>query len=210
LADVRADEVIWLAGSTFPPEEELLIEVFQRLTGDYPQLRLLLVPRHPERFAEVAGLLARADVAFVRRSALAVGRGCRERVLLVDSMGELSAWWGLAQIGFVGGSLGKRGGQNMIEPAGCGVAVCFGPRTENFRDIVQLLLEADAARVVHDATELEGFVRHCLDDPLAAARLGQRARSLVGQNLGAAARTVDRLLPLLPARAEPARRRMSG
>src|SRR4029079_17389086 len=80
-------------------------------------------------------------------------------VLLVDTIGELGAWWGVATIGFVGGSLGSRGGQNMLEPAAYGVPTCFGPNTWNFRDIVAQLLEADGATVVHDAGELGEIVQ---------------------------------------------------
>ena len=85
------------------------------------------------------------------------------RVLLVDTVGELGAWWGTRQIAFVGGSFGDRGGQNMIEPAAYGAAVSFGPNTRNFRDIVAALIAADAAVVVQDAEQLEAFVRRCLD-----------------------------------------------
>ena len=124
----RSDDVIWLAGSTFPPEEQLLISVFQRLADAYPACDCFLVPRHPERFDEVADLLRHAGQSYVRRSQAPAAATASARVLLIDSVGELSAWWGLAQIGFVGGSLGKRGGQNMIEPAGYGVSICFGPQ----------------------------------------------------------------------------------
>ena len=94
------------------------------------------------------------------------------RVLLVDAVGELGAWWGTAPIAFVGGSFGPRGGQNMIEPAAYGAAVSFGPNTWNFRDIVAALLAAEAAVVVRSAAELEAFVRRCLDEPAWAATLG--------------------------------------
>jgi 3-deoxy-D-manno-octulosonic-acid transferase len=198
LAGVQNSDRIWLAGSTCPPEEQLVISVFGRLAQDFPHLRLFLVPRHPERFDEVAEILEQSGVPFDRRSQLPLSPGTPPaRVLLVDSVGELVSWWGLAQIGFVGGSFGKRGGQNMIEPAGLGVTVCFGPRTENFRDVVQAMIQSQAATVVADANQLERFVRDCLDDPVAAGRQGQRARALVQKNLGAVGRTAERLLLLL-------------
>ena len=125
------------------------------------------------------------------------------RVLLVDLVGELGAWWGTAAIGFVGGSLSRRGGQNMIEPAAYGVAVSFGPNTRNFRDVVAALVARDAAVVVRDGDELTAFVETCLRDPDFAAGLGRRAQTLVGEQLGATVRTVDLLEPLLPA-ARPA------
>jgi 3-deoxy-D-manno-octulosonic-acid transferase len=109
--------------------------------------------------------------------------------LLVDTVGELGAWWGTAIIAFVGGSFGDRGGQNMIEPAAYGAAVSFGANTRNFRDIVALLLKAEAAIVVRDAHELEVFVRRCLEDPTYATSLGGRAQQLVRSQLGATAKT---------------------
>jgi 3-deoxy-D-manno-octulosonic-acid transferase len=115
---------------------------------------------------------------------------------LVDTVGELGAWWGAAAIGFVGGSFGSRGGQNMLEPAAYGVATCFGPNTWNFRDIVAQLLAAGGAEVVRDAAEFEAFVRRALENPAAARELGQRARRLVLSQQGATRRTVDLLTEL--------------
>jgi 3-deoxy-D-manno-octulosonic-acid transferase len=112
------------------------------------------------------------------------------RILLVDAVGELGAWWGTAQIAFVGGSLGQRGGQNMIEPSAYGAAVAFGPNTWNFRDVVTQLLAADAAVVVKDGTELTAFVRRCLGEGEWAAAMGRRARDLVLSQQGAADRTI--------------------
>ena len=111
------------------------------------------------------------------------------RVLLVDVVGELGAWWGTAQIAFVGGSLGSRGGQNMIEPAAYGAAVSFGPNTWNFRDIVAMMLAHDAAIVVENGEQFIAFVRSCLEQPEFAAALGKRAKTLVLSQLGATERT---------------------
>jgi 3-deoxy-D-manno-octulosonic-acid transferase len=118
-------------------------------------------------------------------------------ILLVDAVGELGAWWGVATIGFVGGSLGRRGGQNMIEPAAYGCAVSFGPNTRNFRDIVENLLAHQAAIVVSDGAELTRFVESCLMTPDEAAALGRRARAFVATQLGATNRTVDLLETML-------------
>ncbi len=126
----------------------------------------------------------------------------RPKVLLIDTIGELGAWWGMAQIAYVGGSMGSRGGQNMIEPAAYGAAVAFGPNTWNFRDIVQMLLGADAAVVVADGRELTKFVRLCLEEPSRADELGEAARALVAGQLGATARTIDLVEPLLPSRTQ--------
>ncbi|MDO4575783.1 MAG: 3-deoxy-D-manno-octulosonic acid transferase [Planctomycetia bacterium] len=182
---------VFLAGSTQEPEESLAVETFRTLAEEFPSLRLILVPRHPERFAEVAEMLDRQGLAWTRRTQLAENRETPERILLVDTVGELGAWWGTARIGFVGGSMGNRGGQNMIEPAGYGVAVCFGPNTWNFRDIVRTLLDADAARVVQNGSEMTAFVRHCLENPAFADQLGKKAQNLVVSQQGATAKTVD-------------------
>jgi 3-deoxy-D-manno-octulosonic-acid transferase len=196
LAGISADDVVFLAGSTQEGEEEAALEVYRALAAEFPRLRLVLVPRHAERFDEVARMLERAGVPFGRR--LQLPAGASSRILLVDAIGELGAWWGTAEIAFVGGSFGDRGGQNMIEPAAYGAAVAFGPNTWNFRDIVAALLSAEAAVVVRDPPELAAFVRRCLTDKPFAAALGRKAQSLVAANLGATARTVDALLPLLP------------
>ena len=197
VAGIAEGDIVLMAGSTQHPEEAYALDIFQHLVGDYPQLRLVLVPRHRERFDEVAHLLERSEVAWSRRSELpatgAKNQHPAARILLVDTIGELGAWWGVAQIAFVGGSFGKRGGQNMLEPAAYGAAVSFGPHTRNFRDIVGALLAANAAHVVHDGAELAEFVRHCLQEPSAAQRLGQNAQRLVASQLGATRKTVDLL-----------------
>ncbi|TWT43251.1 3-deoxy-D-manno-octulosonic acid transferase [Botrimarina hoheduenensis] len=203
-----ASETVWLLGSTQAPEEGLALSIFSGLLQEHPQLRLVIVPRHPERFDEVAALLRRCGLAWCRRSALggtdaSQTTGKPPAVILVDTIGELSAWWGLADIGFVGGSFGDRGGQNMIEPAGYGVATCFGPNTRNFRDIVQTLLAADGARVVADVDQLEAFVAGCLKLPAAAAELGQRGRGVVLSQLGATRRTGDLVETLVRAGDHP-------
>lgn len=185
---------ILVAGSTQDPEERLALEAYGKLREDVPTARLILVPRHPDRFDEVAALLAASPHSWCRRSQSGDGdSNQRTDVLLVDTIGELRAWWGTALAGFVGGSLGSRGGQNMIEPSAYGVAVCFGPRTQNFRDVVQLLLAAEAASVVRDGKELEAFWRRCLNDPAFASERGTRARQVVLSQTGATQRTVTEL-----------------
>lgn len=220
LADIAGDDVIFLAGSTQEPEEQYAIDIFRRLAPRHSRLHLILVPRHPERFAAVAKLLEASNLAWQRRTQLAPRVAGVERqrppsmqhpggsprldpshprakILLVDTIGELSAWWGAAQIAFVGGSFGDRGGQNMIEPAAYGAAVSFGPNTRNFRDIVAALTAADGAVVVQNAEQLEAFVRRCLTDPQYVTALGTRAQQLVQSQLGATRRTVALLESLL-------------
>jgi len=198
---VTPSDVVFLAGSTQDPEEEFALDTYRKLKIDYPELRLILVPRHPDRFQQVVQLLDRSGVAWQLRSAIDLNDGKHADVLLVDAMGELSAWWGLAHIGYVGGSMGKRGGQSMIEPAAYGVAVAFGPKTQNFRDVVRLMLERDAAVVVRDPVELTEFVQSCLRDSGQIRQMGSRGRELVAGQLGATEATAslcEKLLPTLP------------
>jgi 3-deoxy-D-manno-octulosonic-acid transferase len=206
MAHFAEDNIVFLAGSTQEPEEQIAVDIFRRLSPDHPNLRLVLVPRHPERFEFVAKLLDASGLNWLRRSqrttdlpldSRAPMSRRRRPILLVDTVGELGAWWGTAHIAFVGGSFGSRGGQNMIEPAAYGAAVSFGPNTWNFRDIVANLLAADAAVVVPDAQALEAFVRRCLDEPQFAADLGERAQRLVRSQLGATQRTASLLEMLL-------------
>jgi 3-deoxy-D-manno-octulosonic-acid transferase len=199
LAGIADGDDVLLAGSTQEPEEALALAAFCRLKDQFPRLKLVLVPRHPERFGRVADLLAGSGLLWQRRTDLDVGPAdASARILLVDKIGELKSWWGAAHIAFVGGSIGSRGGQNMIEPAAYGCAVSFGPNTQNFRDVVGLLLAADAAVVVHDGAELTAFVEKCLRDSVFATDLGARAQRVVLSQLGATARTVDLLAELFP------------
>lgn len=199
LAAIGPDDTVFLAGSTQEPEERLALETFRTLAADHPNLRLILVPRHPERFDAVAGLLNESGLNWVRRSTLVSDKTAdpKARILLVDTVGELGAWWGTAHIAFVGGSLGSRGGQNMLEPAGYGAAVSFGPNTKNFREITEAMLRGEAAAVVADGAELTAFVRRCLNEPAFAERLGRGAQNLVFDHCGATKKTVDLLAELL-------------
>lgn len=202
LLGVRPQMKVWIAGSTQRGEEAIVLETFQELRSRHPELRLILVPRHAERFDEVAALISESPFALIRRSELQTNRNqwSQDEVVLIDTIGELRTWWGLADIAFVGGSLGSRGGQNMLEPAGYGAAVCFGPNTRNFRDIVSFLLAADAARIVHDGRELTEFVKQMLIDNSEARRLGDNAQRVVLQHQGATAKTVALLQPFLSQR----------
>jgi 3-deoxy-D-manno-octulosonic-acid transferase len=223
LAGFTRDDIVWLAGSTQEPEESIVLEIFRRLMAEFPRLRLVLVPRHPERFDAVARLIDQSGLSWQRRTELTekaapVGaavelphqqnspRVQQPHILLVDAVGELGAWWGTAQIAFVGGSFGRRGGQNMIEPAAYGAAVSFGPNTWNFSDIVASMLTQNAAAQLADAADLERFVRRCLKEPQYAAELGRRAKSLVQSQLGATERTFFLLTALLNERLEGCKR----
>jgi 3-deoxy-D-manno-octulosonic-acid transferase len=208
LFGIESGELVWVAGSTQEPEETIALDIYRRLKEQHPRLRLFLVPRQKERFEEVARLLAESGLPYVRRSQMdqsgplapRVASDSRSesatmgdpKIALVDTIGELSALWGLADVAFVGGSLdGKRGGQNMIEPAAYGAAVLFGPHTWNFRDTVERLLGVKGAVQIKDAAELEREVARLFADGNARQRLGAAAQAFVASQNGATRRTVD-------------------
>jgi 3-deoxy-D-manno-octulosonic-acid transferase len=202
LLAVQPDDLVWIAGSTQPPEEEIAVDIYRRAHNQHANLRLLIVPRQKERFDDVAKLLERSGLPWIRRSQLTHDSPLTTHhspVILVDSIGELGALWGLTDVAFVGGSLdGRRGGQNMIEPAAYGAAVVFGPHVWNFRDTVNLLLQGQAALQVRDAADLETVIRRLLADPSERACLGEAACALVLKQQGATERTIDLLDRLLP------------
>ena len=179
------------------PEEEIVLGIYRRLKLQFLSLRLIIVPRQRDRFEEVAQLLQRSGQPYLRRSHI---RGERSTIgpllraspiILVDTIGELNALWGLADIAFVGGSLdGKRGGQNMIEPAAYGAAVLFGPHTWNFKETVTQLVQQQAAIRVADATELEREMLRLLSDAPLRSRLGAAASQFVLSQQGATERTL--------------------
>lgn len=209
LLGISSDALVWVAGSTQDPEEALAIDIYRRAKAKHPQLRLILVPRHPVRFDEVARLLERSGVPFARRShlsekapspaaPLSKGEGRKDAIILVDTIGELGAIWGSANLAFVGGSLdGKRGGQNMIEPSAYGAAVLFGPHTWNFKQTVADLLARGAAVQVQDGVMLEAETLRLLDDAADRQRLGEAARAFVLSQQGATGRTLDELERLM-------------
>jgi 3-deoxy-D-manno-octulosonic-acid transferase len=188
---IEPTDLVWVAGSTHAPEERIVLDVFAKTRKQFPNLKLILVPRAPERFDEVAGLIEASGFPCIRRSRLnATGPG--DGVILIDTLGELGAAWGLATVGFTGGSLNdKRGGQSMIEPAGFGVPVLFGPHTWNFKDAVAGLLECGGAIRVADAAELEREVARLFADSRLRERVGGAARGFVQSQQGATARTID-------------------
>ena len=287
---IRAVETVFIAGSTQAPEESFSLDTYFSLREQYPGLRLVLVPRHQERFEEVAALVESRGLPLLRRSVIKrihqegeapaaprlpsdasgplspaidaddttdsfAGERAKVRgphaslhpltpalsptaestpkaascvgergqsselrmqsgssstasapqelrppgtpILLLDTLGELGAAWGLADVAFVGGSLTPRGGQNMIEPAAYAAAVLFGPNTANFRQVVELLLSEQAARVVHTPEELTRVVSEFLENPSLARHLGATAQRLVLQQQGATARTVNLIVEAL-------------
>lgn len=207
---LRSTDLVFVAGSTMEGEEDAALAAYEAARVEHPRLRLILVPRHPERFDRVASDLEARGVRVERRSRMTVGPSGstshasspgEPSVLLVDTMGELGAVWGLADVAFVGGSLFPgRGGQNMMEPAAYGASVLFGPYTSNFRDATEGLLACGGARRAADVAELVRALHEDLDDPERAAVRGEAGRAFVLAQHGATERTFQVLGPLIDPR----------
>jgi 3-deoxy-D-manno-octulosonic-acid transferase len=176
-------------------EEALLIAAFQNVLAAHPAVVMLLAPRHPERFDSVADLLQQSKIKFFKRSQWD-GESLTRAILLIDSIGELSSLYALADIAFVGGSLVPRGGHNIIEPAQFGVPILVGPHTENFRDIVDLFLNRDAVRVV-SPSDLSSAFLNLLGNERARLELGRRAAETLQSQRGATQLTVQKLRELM-------------
>jgi 3-deoxy-D-manno-octulosonic-acid transferase len=201
LAALAAGRPLLLAGSTMQGEEEAVVAA-HRAAGGGDAALLVIAPRHPERWEEVARFLSREELRVRRRSTLGDAGGGggapgRPDVVLLDSLGELASLYRVASAAFVGGTLAASGGHNPLEPARFAVPTAVGPSMENFRQIAADFDRAQAWRRVADAEELGAVWRRWLADPAAARRTGERARALVAAEGGAVERTVGLLAPVL-------------
>jgi 3-deoxy-D-manno-octulosonic-acid transferase len=183
---------VWIAASTHPGEDEVVLAAHRALTARLPNAALVLVPRHPERSEAVAVLAARAGFEVCRLSAGAPASG-RFDILLGDVMGELLYLYGLARVAFVGGSLAATGGHNPIEPAALGLPVLMGPHQFNFADVTQRFAEAGSLQTIRDDAGLVAAVARLLSDDELCGRLGAAARQVVAMNGGASERLLARL-----------------
>ena len=196
-----------LAASTHAPEEEIILDSFKQISANLPA-RLMLAPRHPERFNEVASLIQNSGLSWARRMNLPQPTDPNATVILLDTIGELPATYSFATLVFVGGSIVDKGGHNVLEPAAVGTAVVTGAHTHNFHAIVDLLEEAGALVQLPPAEgtsmavpQVAKVFARLLANPEARAELGRRAKQLVSENQGAAERTVKLIVPLLTANA---------
>ncbi len=193
---------VWVAGSTHGGgEEEAVLEAHRYADAARSGALLVLAPRHPNRFDEVAGWLERQGVAFIRRSRSATDTA-REGsdVLLLDTLGELLDFYAAADVAFVGGSLVPIGGHNLLEPASLGLPVLTGPHNSNGEDVARLLLDCGAAEMVRSGAELGSRVAALLADQALRREMGERGRAAVDRNRGALAK----LLTLIDSLRDPA------
>ena len=196
---------VLIAASTMAGEEAIVLKAWSKVREQYPKALLILAPRHPARFDEVARFLTAGGHSFVPRSRLAseglenLSQLATAELLLLDSIGELAGVLELADVVFMGGSLVPTGGHNILEAAYWGKPVVFGPHMENFQDIARLFLDAQASVQVRDGSELAASVLALFGDPGAAQGLGQRAKQVLGKEAGATARVLGEIQRLLEA-----------
>jgi 3-deoxy-D-manno-octulosonic-acid transferase len=190
------DRPVWIAASTHADEEEAAIAAHRLVRKQFSNALLILVPRHPERFVDVAALLERNEISFITRSSNAACTSDTQ-VLLGDTMGELTTFYAAADVAFVGGSLVKVGGHNLLEPAALHLPLITGPYTYNAADIAEMFQQTGVARVVGDEQELATAVIDLLRHPELREQLGATGQQLVDSNRGALERLLELLEPLL-------------
>lgn len=184
-----ANRPVWVAASTHDPEESVVLETHSELLKQYPELLLILVPRHPQRFTAVAELLTDKQLNFVR-SAEKRPLEASTQVLLVDEMGRLNAAYGLANFAFVGGSIADKGGHNALEAALFSIPSMMGYHTYNNPEICQLLQDAGGLVSVQNATDMLKCIRHWLEQPALLKNAGESAKQVIVDNSGALERTL--------------------
>ncbi len=190
--DLGAQRPIVMAGSTRPGEEALLLAIFRALKAQFGSLLLILAPRHPERFAEVAELCRKQGLTLQTRQH---GTRCTPEVeiFLLDTMGEMARFYAASDVAFVGGSLVPLGGHNLLEPAALGVPVVAGPHLFNFAEIAEKLIAGGALSVGPNAAAITTHVAALLDDSDARDDAGRAGRTIVEANRGATARVLAML-----------------
>lgn len=190
------DRPIWVAASTHAGEEDQIVAAHAAIRESLPGALLVMIPRHPERFDDVAKSLRDADVSHVRRTEKRPP-GLETSVFLCDTMGEVPGFYAAGDVAFVGGSLVPVGGHNLLEPAVQGIPVVSGPHYFNSEDIARLLTDADACCVVADAEALGECVLRLLNAPEERARRGRNGKAVIEENRGALAQMLELIAPLL-------------
>lgn len=203
---LQINDKLWVAASTHQGEEEIVLNVYKRLLADYPRLKLLIAPRHPDRAKEIEKLINRYNFSSVCISQLNLRQDCRGlcsrndtscQVFILDAIGELMSFYQIADIVFVGGSLVKKGGHNILEPASFAKPIIFGPYMFNFRDISELFITNDAAVMVENKDELCAAMKELLVNKAKVDSLGEKARNLIEQNRKATQINIDSLKEIL-------------
>ncbi len=199
-------ELLVVAGSTHPGEEDAIVNAYRMLSPEFPDLRLVLAPRHIERAAQVEQMIQAKGLTVARRSTggQAPMAGTGARVLVLDTRGELALLYREAVVAFVGGTLAPVGGHNLLEPAVWGKPVLFGPHTDHCAEVAALLVNAQGGQVVQDEQDLAQGLRELLRDPAIQQRMGAAAQRVVADNQGALQRSADIIATFLRGR-EPSK-----
>jgi 3-deoxy-D-manno-octulosonic-acid transferase len=192
-------ERLWVAGATGNDEEKILLEVYRRLRqqDQFSDLRLVIVPRKPERFDEVAQLIEQQGLPLIRYSHVKDGKVSpsdkKGAIILGDTMGDLRKFYSLATVIFVGRSLVPMGGSDMMEAAALGKPTLFGPYAFNFRQTVNALLKGNGAIMVKDKKELLEEIQKCLTDADFASQIAENGQNVIKQNQGATEKTIEQI-----------------
>jgi 3-deoxy-D-manno-octulosonic-acid transferase len=189
--DGRYARRVLVAGSTHRGEEEALLEVLRLLKPDFPDLVMVLAPRHPQRFAEVEGLLKQSGLSYEKKSEMNGASGRAPDVVFLDTLGELEAFYSVASVAFVGGSLVAVGGHNVMEPARFRKPVLFGPHMANFSRIAEELKRSGGGIEVCGKEDLARELARLLGDPASAERAGERAYEVVKSDRGVVAGSME-------------------
>ena len=195
-SELFGDRPVWIAASTHEGEEELVLDAHRILIEKHPELLLLLVPRHPQRFQAVRELAAKQPMSVVARTE-GVPCSAATQVFLGDTMGELPLFYAASDVAFVGGSLVPVGGHNLLEPAALGLPLLSGPHVFNAQEIADMFVARHACSIVNDSIELAGEVGRLLSDAATAARMGEAGRDILERNRGALARLMAMIEPLV-------------
>lgn len=184
---ITKDDTVIVAGSTHTGEELIILDAYKKLKGDFSGLKLIIAPRHPNRFDEVERIIKESGLKTNRRSQCA---GSSEAVILLDTVGELFMVYALASINFVGGSLVPVGGHNLLEPAFHSTPVLYGPNIETCRDMAQLLEEAGGSIMVENKEALRTALEDLLKDKEKCRTMGRKAKAALDANRGATEKTI--------------------
>ncbi len=194
--ELFAERPVWIAASTHEGEEEIVLDAHRKLLQVIPELLLVLVPRHPQRFAGVRDMVARRQMNVVARTD---GTPCSAstQVFLGDTMGELTLFYAASDVAFVGGSLVPVGGHNLLEPAALGLPLVSGVHVFNAQEIADMFVDKGACKLVHDSAELAAEIGRLLSDAETASRQGDAGREILERNRGALARLLAMIEPLM-------------
>jgi len=197
-AELPVGAKVVVCGSTLEGEERMLLEAWPAVVASEPAAVMVLAPRHPDRFAAVAAIIAASGLKYVRASTFAVRLSRIEEgsIFLLETIGDLAAMYSLGAVAFVGGSLVSKGGHNPLEPAQFGVPVVMGPSYENFREVVETMRASDAIRVIAPEA-VASTIGEMLRNEGTSHLLGARGRAVFAAEAGATGRTIEALMKLL-------------